>query len=100
MFLKSLAPAFAGVTNKKNGPIARPAFGLLQRKRYLPVPGVVGLGALVVLEPLLLGLDGLEEPELMPPELDEPELMPPELDEPELMPPLEVPPLDAPCSFF
>jgi len=63
------------------------------------VVGLVGLGALVVLEPLVLGLE-LEEPELMPPELDEPELMPPELDEPELMPPLDVPPELAPCSFF
>ena len=62
---------------------------------YLLEPGVVGvplLGVLPMPEPLvlLLGLDELEEPELMPPELDEPELMPP----------LEVPPLDAPCSFF
>ena len=64
-------------------------------KRYLLVPLVEAplLGVLPMLEPLvlLLGLEELEEPELMP-----------ELDEPELMPPveLEVPPLDAPCSFF
>jgi len=57
----------------------------------LGVLGLVGLGALVVLEPLL-GLE-LEEPELMPPELEEPELMPP-------LAPLEVEPLAPPCSFF
>ena len=46
------------------------------------------LGLLPMLELLELGLEELEEPELMP-ELDEPELVPP-----------EVAPLDAPCSFF
>ena len=46
------------------------------------------LGLLPMLELLELGLEELEEPELMP-ELDEPELMPP-----------EVAPLLAPCSFF
>ena len=55
------------------------------------------LGLLVVSEELLLGLEELDEPELLS-ELDEPELMP-ELDEPELMPP-EVAPLEAPRSFF
>ena len=54
------------------------------------------LGLLVVSEELLLGLEELDEPELLS-ELDEPELMP-ELD-PELMPP-EVAPLEAPRSFF
>lgn len=61
---------------------------------YLLDPGVEGvplLGVLPMLEPLLVPLLGVEE-------LEDPELMP-ELDEPELMP-LEVPPLDAPCSFF
>src|SRR5438094_594112 len=43
---------------------------------------------LLGLEELLLGLEELDEPELMP-ELDEPELVPP-----------EVAPLEAPCSFF
>jgi hypothetical protein len=55
------------------------------------------LGVLPMVEPLVLLL-GLEELGLE--ELEDPEPM--ELDDPELMPPLEleVPPLDAPCSFF
>jgi hypothetical protein len=75
--------------NKKSGPIARPAFLIATAKRYLLVPpvlGVVGVGALVVLEPLVLGLVELEEPELMPPELDDPELVPPELEVPPAAP--------------
>ncbi len=53
-----------------------------------PLLGLLLLEELLGLELEELGLEELEEPELMP-ELDEPELMPP-----------EVPPLLAPCSFF
>ncbi|HZD19517.1 MAG TPA: hypothetical protein VE325_02500 [Burkholderiales bacterium] len=53
-----------------------------------PLLGLLVLELLLGLELEELGLEELEEPELMP-ELDEPELMPP-----------EVAPLLAPCSFF
>jgi len=61
---------------------------LLEPGVEAPLLGLLLLEELLGLELEELGLEELEEPELMP-ELDEPELMPP-----------EVPPLLAPCSFF
>jgi len=61
---------------------------LLEPGVEAPLLGLLLLEELLGLELEELGLEELEEPELMP-ELDESELMPP-----------EVPPLLAPCSFF